>query len=59
MSLCFLSRCLGVKTNPEEYAWNPVVIFDIKSPFAHTFQQFVAHACTILGICGIFAVTVV
>ena len=53
----FPIELFGVKTNPTKSARNLGVIFDKKiSPPAHIYQQSVAHAFTICGICGVFPV---
>ena len=56
----FPIELLGVKTNPAKSARNLGVIFDKNFTFRlFIYQQSVAHALTICGICGVFAVTLI
>ena len=55
----FPIELFGIKTNPAKSAWNLGVIVEKISPFAHIYQQSVAHAFAICGICSVFAVTLI
>ena len=51
---------LGVKANPAKSARNLGVIFDkYFTYYSYIYQQSVAHAFTICGICGAFAVILI